>query len=34
MMYIRPSAHAALKKDVTAFIKSAAAPGRAPAPTP
>jgi len=31
MMYIRPSAHATLKKDVTAFIKSAAAPGRAPA---
>ena len=31
MMYIRPSAHAALKKDVAAFITSAAAPGRAPA---
>jgi carboxypeptidase C (cathepsin A) len=31
MMYIRPSAHAALKKDVAAFIRSAVAPGRAPA---
>ncbi len=28
MMYIRPSAHKALKQDVASFIKSAAAPGR------
>ncbi len=28
MIYIRPSAHAALKKDVASFIRSASAPGR------
>ena len=28
MMYIRPSAHKALKQDVASFIKSAAGPGR------
>jgi carboxypeptidase C (cathepsin A) len=34
MMYIRASAHAALKKDVVGFIRSAAPPKRAPAPAP
>jgi hypothetical protein len=28
MMYIRPSAHKALKQDVTAFIRSASGGGR------